>query len=545
MEDNNFSVNSMFLAVNWQAGQLSSEEKLLREKRKNLRLLMPKAQTLSQSEQIELYKSVREQGMKDLLFLSRDILGYERVFDEIHELPIMFLLSDEFDSKLWLSPRESIKSSIMVACLILYFIINNPDITILLAGETEESNQKWIRVLENIIESHKLFRLLYGDLKNTKSWTESYFTVETRTNIKLDVPTVSCASIEKPRTGGHWDIIIVDDIVTERNYVNFEQREKAIRFVKNLKILAKENCKIFLDGTLYDIGDVYGWIMQDELDRIEQGVDRDFGVFVASVYDIEEYEKGNRVNMFPQLYSDKRLANLERTLKEFFFYQYMNNPVAGEMQKFKIEWIRKYKPEDLMENLDGGLVRPKQLNIFTAFDPGEGISNRASYSAIITLGIDNKGNKYVLDARRGRWSAPEVIQQFFNVYLQFNPMKFVVEEISFQSWLIYSLNEEQKKRGLHLPITPINPEKATTRVFSILSLVRWFVPEPTIFFKPEQRDLIDDLLKFDPNERKIKDYLSAMSYLQTIVYPPVKPRIQLKKTNWIISPDTGIPIRIK
>jgi hypothetical protein len=491
----------------------------------------------------DLYALMYKQGLSgDLIFLGKDVLGYDWIDDELHELPARFLIDGEFHDKMWMDPRGSLKSTFANVILNLWKIIRNPNITILLGAEGMDRNEKWIRQMKTHMERNQLFRALYGDLVNPLDWQQQRFTVKTRTNYLIDIPTVSSASIEQPKTGDHYDDANLDDVVVLRNSDTFEQREKASRFIDFVDTLLRDTSQKLVTGTFYHFQDAYWRRVQAEADKVEHGEPRTTAVLVRGVYDEEMMDKKgkSRFTVLPTL-SERVLVKMEAGDPQIWATQYMLNPVAGVLNKFKPEWIKYYRDCDLKDEDPQTKVKTDRiLNVFTVFDPGEGQTRRASYSAIVTIGVDCIWRTYVLDARRGRWEANEVINNFFDVYMTFNPLVFGLETIAFQSWLKRALDEESVKRNMFLPITELDPSTTTTKEYEILSLTPWFV-NGKVFFKINMNDIISEFISYPKGSN---DYVRAFSYFPKIIYVPGMNAKGPFQDNRIISETTGYPVKI-
>lgn len=65
--------------------------------------------------------------------------------------------------------------------------------------------------------------------------------------------------------------------------------------------------------------------------------------------------------------------------------QQLLNPLAGDAQEFKPEWVRRYE------------VRPETLNVGILVDPADSKDKESCNSAFIVVGVDAAWNKYLLD----------------------------------------------------------------------------------------------------------------------------------------------------
>ena len=83
--------------------------------------------------------------------------------------------------------------------------------------------------------------------------------------------------------------------------------------------------------------------------------------------------------------------------------QLLLNPIAGNEATFSSLWLRPYE------------VIPAVMNVYIMVDPSKGDTNRSDRTAIAVVGVDQGGNKYLLDGVRHRMKLTErwdYIKQF-------------------------------------------------------------------------------------------------------------------------------------
>jgi len=82
-------------------------------------------------------------GKEDLLYLCREVLGYQEVDVEVHK-KLVEVLSDDKQRKLILLPRGSFKSTIATMSNAVFKLLNNPNLRILVDSEVLENAQKFV-----------------------------------------------------------------------------------------------------------------------------------------------------------------------------------------------------------------------------------------------------------------------------------------------------------------------------------------------------------------------------------------------------------------
>jgi len=119
-----------------------------------------KLSTVKKAEYLKLLRASK--GRDDLLYLSREILGYGEMDVEVHG-KLVEVLTDGKKRKLILLPRGSFKSSLGTISYSIYRFLKNPNIRILIDSEVLENAQKFLNQVKKHLREPN-FTVLYGDL---------------------------------------------------------------------------------------------------------------------------------------------------------------------------------------------------------------------------------------------------------------------------------------------------------------------------------------------------------------------------------------------
>jgi hypothetical protein len=142
------------------------------------------------------------------------------------------------------------------------------------------------------------------------------------------------------------------------------------RSLATIDLETGKNPRMWLIGTRYNFADSYNHILKNKLatPRIYPATDTgtpDGKPVLLSESQWEEKKKGD-----PYVLACQQLQN----------------PVAGSMQDFDLDWIRRYE------------IRPEVLNVAILVDPaGNEKKEKNCNSAFAVIGIDSQHNKYLLD----------------------------------------------------------------------------------------------------------------------------------------------------
>jgi phage terminase large subunit-like protein len=104
-----------------------------------------------------------------------------------------------------------------------------------------------------------------------------------------------------------------------------------------------------------------------------------------------------------------------------FSCQYRLNPVDDDSATFKRSWIATCKISDI----------PKRLNVYTTVDPMVDEEGK-DFLAIVTCGMDEYWRGYLLDVRRLKADEHDTVNEMFDVYKKFKPLKIGIESGAWQ-----------------------------------------------------------------------------------------------------------------
>lgn len=395
---------------------------------------------------------------EDLFFFAKEILGYEKMTLRTHQDICTFTkpllgyraryrqkkgYDDEFDRKknrvLILMPRGTFKSSVVTISFALQYILNEPNARILIDSETHSKAKAFLREiighLEQTEKFRELFKLLFNkypdESKRSLLWTDSAIVLPCRFTPKKE-PTISVGGVDTTKTGMHYDLIIADDLHSDVNTQNLEQIEKVKDHYKLYNSLLDPGKPLIVIGTRWHYNDTYQHILDYERE--------DYNTLIRQAYNPD----GSL--FFPEVLTKKELDNLKRRLGSYIFScQYMNSPVDDETAIFRRSWIKYVTEEE---------IRGRPINWYLMVDPSyEG--KDSDYAAFVVAGMDFMQQIYVKHVTRAKMTYGEIIQHIFSLYHKYNPKRISLETLASAKSIQYELTNEQRNRGLWLPILEI------------------------------------------------------------------------------------------
>lgn len=477
--------------------------------------------------QLEQIRIARWKGRTNLRWLCNEVLGYRGVTEHIHG-PVInnhlqrFTvpknhreLDDVSTNKIVYTPENSLysllghrqeliidsrsffKTTVNTIAHTIQFILNYPFVQI---GILQAAEPKAIDILKEVkyhFQYNGVFRDIYPDYCPTRAvhdWgTQKDFSVENRNRIvealRLPAPrqgNVMVGSIEKGMAGYHFDVTKYSDIVDEKNTETKEQMAKIIdAFAKSKNLRLRPDSWIYLEGTRYDFGDLYGKLIEDWLTQKPE--QRSWNMFIRGAYvrdtatprytpdelslPFKRDPAGQFIATWPEMWPVALLEPERLENETVFACQKLNDPVAVSAENKPFPITGSYPPMMPAENFN----RIAIAYHITAVDTAETQSERSDFSVITTAAIANDGRTYVRDIRRGKWLPDELIRQVFDVNAKFKPQRIIMEDIAFTRGLKSGFDREIQLKNVYLPFEWVKRDNQTSKIERIKNTLQpWY-----------------------------------------------------------------------
>lgn len=465
----------------------------------------------------------------DLYYLAKEILGYSKMEPHVHQelcdyttsvLPNPPAPSKEYEGfdprknlLLLLEPRGIFKTSVVTIAFTLQFFLNEPNARILLDSETFGKSKAFLReIQDHLVNNQKyreVFKAIHGVYPYTKKsqmklWTDSQVILPCRNTPKKE-PSISCAGIDVTQNGMHYDLIICDDLHSEKNVTNREQIQQVIDHYRLAFSLLDPGKPMIVIGTRWHELDLYQYIMDYEA--------MDFNILVRSAYNPD----GSL--FFPEVLDEANLDKIKRRQGvSIFSKQYLNQPVSSEDATFKKENI-------IMKSWDE--VKNMPMNWVLSGDPSyydpRGTTAYGDFATLVLVGMDYQKQLYVRHITRRKMNYSEFINEIFRIYTDpkfsdIKQMRIVLEVIGTKS-LSYELANEQRKRQTWLPITEIR-SRSQGKEERIRGLAPFYEFGHIYHIRecPQLPDLEYELLHFPV--AKSDDIVDALATVLEVISPP-------------------------
>lgn len=372
---------------------------------------------------------VRQRCKEDCFFFAQ-IMNPERYYGELHEnMYAEFSNLDQLDV-LELTPRDHQKSHCL-AVWCAWYITKNPSHTIAYISANSDLSVYQVGVIKEILES-ETYRELFPETLNwvrqsdgtwkhipEYKWSELEFRTAHPARKGVREPTVKATSVGSTVTGFHFNVLALDDLVTQKNYNSEVERAKVARTYSEFATVATTGSLTRVVGTRYHEKDLYKAVLENEtmvLFDDEGNVTGEKKLFKINCREVED--RGDGTGHF--LWARKQMPNgewygfdrqeLARKKAKYsanleqYYAQYYNNPNHVSLAKFDRELFQYFKPSALTRLEGNWYLKRKKLSITVAMDIAYTSGNTSDWTAIVVVGQDEDGTFYVLDLNRIRTS---------------------------------------------------------------------------------------------------------------------------------------------
>ena len=492
-------------------------EKIFYELRENLLWIPWKEKKFLREMLTESYRlgyrrkeAVKYRGLVDLYFFAKSILGYDRLQPVTHRRPCDFL--DKPDRlKILMMPRDFFKTTCGTKAKSLQILANDPSRRILMISNTATNAQKFLYEVEKKVENALLLSELYPHMipprARERRWSSEAMEIER--DVQFSEASIEALGVEGSSTSRHYDIIIEDDLVDEDQLINREQMDKVIEAHKFLQFLyVRPSKKVnFVYGTRWAYYDFLSYMME---------VHPEYKVFKMAIVD----KDGNPT--FPQEFPLETIERMKREDPLNFSIFGMNEPLPGEMQDLKAEWLNFYK--------SGQEPRHDEMTILILIDPSIGENEKNCYTAIITVGLEERRDGvhiWVLDTYHGiipvdsrNPKASSLVSKTFERVKKYEPYTVAVETTAFQKVLKYLFTLHMEKRQLYFNITEV-PHYSNQHKWDRVMKLAGPMAAGRIHVKEDMDELISEV-KGSRMARRI-DVLDALSFVTEVMNTELLP----------------------
>lgn len=408
---------------------------------------------------------------------------------------------------LW--PRGLFKTSAVIV-EIVQAILNYPNVRIcFLTGGDQLAKRQLARVKRVFERPTELFQYLFPEFclksvmnKKTGKWedvnckmgTAHEFTVPCRTNDTFAEPTFAISTAKSVKSGSHFDIIFIDDLVNDQNYRSVKSLEKCYQDYLDICPLLDPTGFIIMTGTRYSYGDTYERIQEKAKQE-----ERELGCTIWKFSIRDCWSKGckncthtnvyhnydanilqppctvpgcqcagfvdNQAKdvLFPETrtFDGRAIGHTLEFLEgekirlglEFFANQYENNPIAADSQTFTEVLIGGQTLHHMSQ------IPPYNQSFTFAVGDLAYVGQEGRDFSVIFLCRMFQGQIFIYDCVFGNFDSGQIAENTVSILLKHRPSVIYYEK--FNGWEAYNnvISAEAMRRGLQR--VPIQWEKGS------------------------------------------------------------------------------------
>jgi len=436
---------------------------------------------------------------------------------------------------LCLVPRGHFKTSFFQIAFTVHNLIEDPNKRILIVMHNLDEAKRKGRKLRSCLVS-KAMQTYFPEIvperdqrKNT--WTTTEFSVNR--SVEFPEASVTLAGMSSGVTGGHYDIVMVDDGVEFKAALSAKLMETAVEFLRAINpLLEDENSMVFIIGTLW-AGGAEGYyenlLRNKRFYKVVLGCycDERWDAFleVAGINPLGliESDDGEYLNsrvltpnrelawqpgqpIFPERRTMKGLERDKENMGDFMFSHQMLNVLLSEgVRRFKhedfrgytIEWANDKRPRAVY--IDSVEFPWSRGIVSVALDPTGGMNKDSDWCGITACWwLPPMKFACLLDFYHEKGPDPMTqIEEFLAMGIKWNADFLIPEAGSMQVWVGAWLKQEMKRRQKFFRVKPFNPG-GQRKGLRILDRFHPYVASHQFFvLYPEHEEVVDHLVKLN------------------------------------------------
>lgn len=460
-----------------------------------------------------------------------------------------------------LMPRGHLKSTVASVGYVLWRIYRNPNIRIVVGTNVKELAWSFIRELRSYLEDDELQRRVWNNRPhvngplvpeldrsgrrrtgdNTESIDKKVIWSATAIQVirskKMKEPTVQATSVGSRLTGGHYDLLILDDIVDFRNTASPELLQKTFEWTQDLESVLDPRRvervhevatvpffdvvgdQIVVLGTRYAKDDFYEYLLnnQDELG---------YKVMIRNIYvnGIDDHEGF----LWPERFNKNVIEKLRKRLtSRRFASQYLNTIIVSGEQVFDVDNLQ-YYPSTAVDIRAGEVTimygeRPfPKVRPYLVVDPAISDNKKADDTSITVGGFDQNGEFWILEQRTGKFRPLDTAAIIKELVNKWKLAQLWIEQVGGFKAVAYTVKEYLRNNKVIAAIYEWKPtgQQKKTRIENYLEP---HFTSRTIHVPQELKtdEIVQNSLMYFPSDVVKDDVPDTWAMLVEVAKPPL------------------------
>jgi hypothetical protein len=411
---------------------------------------------------------MRKFCLEDLYFLCVYVLGWEHMRTD-WDFARCWEVYWEPDEHLDLWAREHRKTSIITTGKTIQEILEDPELTFgFFAFNTTIAEDMLFAIMQEL-ESNEKLKALFPDVlwadpkKEAPSWSKQKGILVKRKSNRRERTIEAWGLVDSQPTGKHYDRLIFDDLVTDKNVTTPEQVQKVIRgweLSQNLGVtpiegVTKGGVRRYI-GTRYSHDDPYSEIIRRNVVTLRE---------YAGEYKDKD---GNWMGIGPLWGRD--VIGMKRTTMgpRTYACQILQRPEEASHGVFERSFVRPWSAENY-----------RNMNLYLFADPAGERKKGSDRTAIMIIGLGADRNYYWVTGVRRQMGYAERKALIFK-WNQDYPILINFIEVHGKDTEIVGMREEMQRLNFHFDIEKLSdPTPKKDRISDWISLCkegRFFFP---------------------------------------------------------------------
>jgi hypothetical protein len=354
--------------------------------------------------------------------------------------------------------------------------------TAIYLSATEDHPKRQIASMKDLIERQERVRHVFPNLKRGRDWQQLRFTLE-RPAYAGEASVQAYGSFAQGVLGYRAHGLVVDDLCNFTNTLTSDGRDKMDSWMSSVI------SRLMIPGVkpwIRAIGHI--WHGEDQLQRLAKKPG--WGYLREEAF--TELD-GARIPLAPRVLPleviDEKIGDLGPIMSEMMLFNRLPSAGAG---RFREDWF--WRALELGRGLP---FRPpvwREAATFTGVDLGHKKKIGSDYTAIVTIAVLPNGMRQLIDARRGRWTGPEILAQLREVEHAYGSV-VAVEDNGAQQHLIDFAKEytAMAVSGTNTGVSKWHFSHGVNGWSIELSQGRWILPCPNATEFDSQRGVISSV----------------------------------------------------
>jgi phage terminase large subunit-like protein len=416
----------------------------------------------------------------------------------------------------------------MIAYRVAWWLTKHPDITILYVSATADLAEKQLKFIKDVLTSDQ-YLFYWPEMVNVNEnrrerWSIDEISVD-HPKRKLEGirdPSVKAVGLTSNTTGLHCQLAVLDDVVVPNNAYTETGREQVRATYSQLSSIETTGAKEWVVGTRYHPKDLYSNLMEmtEFIYNDKTLEDEEYNVYEVFEREVEVngeflWPKQRRKDGKTFGFDDRELARKKAKYLDItqFYAQYYNNPNAVEtqyMDKSNFQWFDRQH----LSNVSGvWYFGDKMLNVYAAIDFAFTVNAASDYTAIVTIGIDEDNQIYILDIDRFKTNKISVMyDKVAMAYKKWKFKKIRAEVVAAQRMIVSQFREYMRSQNIIFTIDEYNPPKTMRKEERISAILEPRYSNKMMWhYKGGNCQVLEEeLMMSNPEHDDIKDALASV-----------------------------------